>query len=82
MQAKQIIYRWNVMSFAKMFFSRHLNNIPVVASLMSWSYTELLKFKNALIDGGTFSLQLRYKYWSETVVLWLIVFQRAYTKCR
>ena len=40
-----------------MFFSRHLNNMPIIS------------------PGSAFSLQLRYKYWLETVVLGL---QRAY----
>ena len=32
------------------------------------------------MDGGsTFSLQLRYTYWLEMVVIGLIVFQRAYS---
>ena len=35
----------NVMSLAKIIFSRHINNVPVVGSL-SWSYTELRRLKN------------------------------------
>ena len=45
--ASIIIYTLlEIMSFAKLFFGHHLNNMPVVGSLMSWSYTELLQFKN------------------------------------
>ena len=59
----------NVMSLAKMLFSRHLNNMPVVGSLMSWNCrpTDLRKLKNTLMGGCAFSLQLRYKYWSEPI---------------
>ena len=54
-----------------MLFSRHLNNMPVVSSLMCWSYTELIKKR--MDQGSAFSLQLPYKSWSETVVLEFIV---------
>ena len=70
----------NVMSLAKMLFSHHLNNMPFVGSFMSCSYTELIKFKKCTDGGSTFSLQLRYEYWSETVLLGRIVFQRPDTK--
>ena len=55
------------MSFTKIILIHHLNNMPVVVSLMRLIYTELGKFKNARMG-------VRYKYWSETVVLELIMF--------
>ena len=35
------------MSLAKRISNRHLNNMPIVGSLVSWSYAELIKLKNA-----------------------------------
>ena len=64
--------RTNVMSLAKMLFTRHLNDMPVFGSLMSGSCTELIKIKNARL-GVAHSL---CNYVENTV------FQRAYTKCR
>ena len=37
-----------------------------------------VRIENAMLcRGSAFSLQLRYKYWSETAILGLIMFQRA-----
>ena len=71
----------NVMSWAKMFFSRYLNKIPLV-NYLSWSYTEIIQFKKHMDGGSPFSLQLGYTYWLETVVLELTMFHRTYTKHR
>ena len=69
----------NVMSLTEMLSSHHVNNMSVVCSLIRWHYNELRKCKKRTNWGNAFFLQLRYKYWSETVVLRLILFQRAYT---
>ena len=60
----------NVMALPKMIFSRHLNNMLVVDSLISGSYTEFSQLKNLRM--GTYTGQR----------LGLILFQRAYTKHR
>ena len=79
MQAKQIIHTvGNAMSLAKIIFSHHFNNMPIVVIC---SEAEVKKKKKMHGYGGSaFSLQLLYRYWSEMIVLGLIVFQRAYIK--
>ena len=55
----------NVMSLAKMLFSHHFNNMPIVGFVMSWSYSE---------QTHIFSATALH---TETVILGLIAFQSA-----